>query len=76
MDIPGAIPTFMHGLRRNTIDSSRLGQSYKFSAMKVPSFTLTGFRRPREIVGLALAKLERHVMEEIWRRGETNLREA
>ncbi|PYV87176.1 MAG: hypothetical protein DMG05_18120 [Acidobacteria bacterium] len=44
--------------------------------MKIPSFTLRGFRRPREVVGLALGKLERQVMEEIWRRGETNVREV
>ena len=51
-------------------------QSYKFSIMKTPSFTLRGFRKPGEVVGLALGKLEREVMEEIWRRGETNVREV
>jgi len=37
--------------------------------MKVPQFTLFGFRRPREVVRLTLGKLERTVMEEAWRRG-------
>lgn len=47
--------------------------------MKRPLFTLRGFRRPREVVGLALGELEREVMEAIWRRGATSvhdLREA
>jgi predicted transcriptional regulator len=43
--------------------------------MKAPRFTLRGFRRPREVVRLALGKLEREVVEEVWRRGETNVRE-
>ena len=43
--------------------------------MKVPLFTLRGFKRPREAVKSALGKLERGVMEEIWKRGETNVRE-
>jgi BlaI family transcriptional regulator, penicillinase repressor len=37
--------------------------------MKVPQFTLFGFRRPREVVRQTLGKLERTVMEEVWRRG-------
>ncbi|MDT7688450.1 MAG: hypothetical protein QOJ70_1044 [Acidobacteriota bacterium] len=37
--------------------------------MKVPQFTLFGFRRPREVVGSSLGKLEKTVMEETWRRG-------
>jgi predicted transcriptional regulator len=44
--------------------------------MKVPGFTLRGFRRPREIVGFALGKLEREVMEEAWRRGEVSVRDV
>ena len=36
--------------------------------MKVPQFRLFGFRRPREVVGSALGKLEKTVMEEVWRR--------
>lgn len=44
--------------------------------MKSPRFTLRGFRRPREVVRLALGKLERGVMEEIWKRGESNVRDV
>jgi predicted transcriptional regulator len=40
--------------------------------MKVPQFTLFGFRRPREVVGSALGKLEKTVMEEAWRRGRVS----
>ncbi|MDT5294203.1 MAG: hypothetical protein QOJ76_1083 [Acidobacteriota bacterium] len=36
--------------------------------MKVPYFTLFGFRRPREVVGSTLGKLERAVMEAAWER--------
>jgi len=43
--------------------------------MKIPSFTMHGFKRPREAVKSALGKLEREVMEAIWRRGETSVRE-
>ena len=38
--------------------------------MKTSRFLLRGFRRPREIACFALGKLERQVMEEIWRLGE------
>jgi predicted transcriptional regulator len=38
--------------------------------MKVPQFTLFGFRRPREVVGSTLGKLEKTVMEEAWGRGQ------
>lgn len=44
--------------------------------MKLPSFTLRGFQRPRELVLSALGKLERTVMEEVWRRGEVSVREV
>lgn len=44
--------------------------------MKVPGFTLRGFRRPREIAKLALGKLERAVMDETWRRGQVSVREV
>jgi predicted transcriptional regulator len=37
--------------------------------MKVPKFKLLGFRRPREVVGSTLGKLERTVMEQAWERG-------
>ncbi|HEX3558717.1 MAG TPA: BlaI/MecI/CopY family transcriptional regulator [Pyrinomonadaceae bacterium] len=36
--------------------------------MKVPQFKLFGFRRPREVVGSTLGKLERTVMEQAWKR--------
>jgi predicted transcriptional regulator len=41
--------------------------------MKVPHFTLFGFRRPREVVGSALGKLEKAVLEEVWRRGRVSV---
>jgi predicted transcriptional regulator len=41
--------------------------------MKVPHFTLFGFRRPREVVGSALGKLEKAVLEEAWRRGRVSV---
>lgn len=43
--------------------------------MKIPVFTLRGFKRPREAVESALGDLEREVMEAIWRGGETSVRE-
>ncbi len=44
--------------------------------MKIPAFTLRGFKRPREVVGAALGKLERAVMELSWRRGEICVRDV
>ena len=44
--------------------------------MKSPGFTLFGFRRPREVICLALGRLEREVMEEAWERGETSVAEV
>ena len=45
--------------------------------MKSPSFLLRGFRRPREIAGFGLGKLERQVLEEIWRfEGEVSVRDV
>ena len=38
-------------------------------------FTLRGFKRPREAVESALGDLEREVMETIWLRGATSVRE-
>ena len=32
--------------------------------MKLPSFTLRGFKRPREVAGLELGRLERQVMDQ------------
>ncbi len=43
--------------------------------MKAPRFLLRGFRRPREVASLALGKLERQVLDEIWRRGEVCVRD-
>jgi predicted transcriptional regulator len=43
--------------------------------MKVPGFTLRGFRRPREAVSASLGRLEREVMEQVWRRGEVSVRD-
>lgn len=40
--------------------------------MKIPRFTLFGFRRPREVVGFTLGKLERAVMDEVWARGRVS----
>lgn len=40
--------------------------------MKVPQFKLFGFRRPREVVGSPLGKLERTVMEQAWERGRVS----
>src|SRR5947207_15070108 len=45
------------------------------NAMKAPRFLLRGFRRPREVASLALGKLERQVLDEIWRRGEVCVRD-
>ena len=42
--------------------------------MKIPGFTLLGFKRPREVVCETLGKLERKVMEETWRRKEVSVR--
>ncbi len=43
--------------------------------MKSPRFLLRGFRRPSELAALALGRLERQVLEETWRRGETSVRD-
>lgn len=43
--------------------------------MKRPRFLLRGFRRPSELAALALGRLERQVLEETWRRGETSVRD-
>ncbi len=44
--------------------------------MKAPMFLLRGFRRPSEVASLALGKLERQVLDEVWRRGEVSVREV
>ena len=43
--------------------------------MKPARFLLRGFRRPREVAAQALGKLEREVLNEIWRRGEVTVRD-
>src|ERR1044071_1245339 len=43
--------------------------------MKAPRFLLRGFRRPSEVASLALGKLEREVLEQIWERREVSVRE-
>ena len=44
--------------------------------MRLPGFTLIGFRRPREVVCQTLGKLERETLEEVWRRGEASVGEV
>ena len=46
------------------------------SDMNTSRFMLRGFRRPREIACFALGKLERQVLEEIWRLGEVTVRDV
>jgi predicted transcriptional regulator len=46
------------------------------SDMNTSRFLLRGFRRPREIACFALGKLERQVLEEIWRLGEVTVRDV
>lgn len=43
--------------------------------MKFLSFTIRGFKRPHEAVGLALGKLEREVMEIAWQRAELSVKD-
>ena len=47
----------------------------QFASMKNSRFVLRGFRTPREIACIALGKLERQVLEEIWRLGEVSVRD-
>lgn len=44
--------------------------------MKAPRFFLRGFRRPSEVASLALGKLERQTLDEVWRRGEVSVRDV
>lgn len=44
--------------------------------MPIPKFTLRGFRRPSEVAAHALGKLEREVLNEIWRREEASVRDV
>src|SRR5213075_2850330 len=43
--------------------------------MRPPRFLLRGFRRPNEVVSLALGKLERAVLDEAWKRREVSVRD-
>jgi predicted transcriptional regulator len=43
--------------------------------MKTSRFLLRGFKRPREVASEALGKLEREVLDEIWRRDEVSVRD-
>ena len=44
--------------------------------MKIPLFTLRGFKRPQEAMNMALGNLEREVMEIAWQRGEVSVRDV
>jgi predicted transcriptional regulator len=44
--------------------------------MKTSRFLLRGFKRPREVASQALGKLEREVLNEIWRRDEVSVRDV
>ena len=44
--------------------------------MKTSRFLLRGFKRPREVASLALGKLERQVLEEMWRSNEVSVRDV
>jgi len=44
--------------------------------MKPPRFLLRGFRRPSDVAAAALGHLERQTLEEVWRRGETSVRDV
>ena len=43
--------------------------------MKIPLFTLRGFKRPQEAISMTLGDLEREVMEIAWQRGEVSVRD-
>ena len=55
--------------------TSAMPLSKNSTLMKSPRFLLRGFRRPSELASLALGRLERQVLEETWRRGETSVRD-
>ena len=44
--------------------------------MKTPRFLLRGFRRPSEVASLALGKLEREVLDQIWQCREVSVRDV
>ncbi len=43
--------------------------------MKTLSFTLRGFKKAGEMLQSSLGELEREIMEAVWQRGETSVRE-
>jgi len=48
----------------------------RIALVRIPPFTLRGFKRPREAVAEVLGALEREVMEIAWRRGEVSVRDV
>ncbi len=44
--------------------------------MKIPLFTLRGFKRPQEAMTMTLGDLEREVMHIAWQRGEVSVRDV
>lgn len=44
--------------------------------MNLLNFTLRGFKKPRELVGETLGKLEREVLESVWQIGEASVRDV
>lgn len=56
------------------IDSGAVS-AQQSKVMKPPRFLLRGFRRPSDVASAALGHLERQTLEEVWRRGETSVRE-
>ena len=44
--------------------------------MKLPMFTIRGFKKPREVLIRSLGKLEREVMRVAWSRGEISVRDV
>ncbi len=44
--------------------------------MKFPTFTLRGFKRPREIAEMGFGRLEREVMDIIWQTSEVSVRQV
>gem|GEM_PF-126878 len=54
-----------------------LGERDSYSrAMPSPKFTLRGFKRPRDVASLALGKLERQVLSEVWQHSEVSVRDV
>jgi len=43
--------------------------------MKPPRFLLRGFRRPKDVASAGLGPLERQTLVEVWRRGDTSVRD-